>query len=144
MAITTGICNSWVRDAFIGAFDHTASTGHTFRCPLYSSSATLSKSTTAYSNTNELANGNGYTTKGAAIASVTPVLSGDTLVFDFADMSLSSFTTADVRGFEIFDDTHASDASVMVYDFGATNSVTAGTLTIVFPAATAATAIITL
>ena len=49
-------------------------------------SATLNKSTTAYASTNEIANtsGSAYSAKGLALTSVTPVLSSDTAVCDFA------------------------------------------------------------
>lgn len=144
MAITSAICNSWVRDLAIAAFDHTTTTGHTFTVALYVTAATLSASTTAYSATNEVPNGGGYTTGGANAASVTPVLSGSTVVFDWADVSWTSATLTDVRGCLLYDNTHASNASVFVIDFGGAQAVTAGTLTIQWPVADATNAIIRL
>ena len=52
---------------------------------LYDSDATLNKSTTVYTTSEELADSGGYTAKGNALTSVTPVLDSDTAVCDFAN-----------------------------------------------------------
>lgn len=140
MAITSAVCNSWKRDLGIAAFNHTNGTGHTFKTALYTSAATLSKATTAYSATNEIS-GTGYVAAGTAVAPATPVLSTDTVVFDWADASWAGATFT-ARGCLLYDDTHASDASVFVLDFGGDQSVTAGTFTIQWPTADATSAII--
>ena len=140
MAITSEICNSFKVEILTGVHNFTASTGDTFNLALYTSSATLDKDTTAYSSTNEIS-GTGYTAKGNALTSVTPVLSTDTAVCDFANTSWTSasFTS---RGCLIFNDTAAGDPAVCAIDFGGDKTVTSGTFTIEFPAASAATAII--
>ena len=143
MAITSEICNSFKVEILTGVHNFTASTGDTFNLALYTSSATLNKSTTAYSSTNEITNtsGTSYSAKGNALTSVTPVLSTDTAVCDFANTSWTSasFTS---RGCLIFNDTAAGDPAVCAIDFGGDKTVTSGTFTIEFPAASAATAII--
>jgi hypothetical protein len=143
MAITSEICNSFKVEILTGVHNFTASTGDTFNLALYTSSATLDKDTTAYSSTNEITNtsGSAYSAKGNALTSVTPVLSTDTAVCDFANTSWSSasFTS---RGCLIFNDTAAGDPAVCAIDFGGDKTVTSGTFTIEFPAASAATAII--
>ena len=143
MAITSEICNSFKVEILTGVHNFTASTGDTFNLALYTSSATLDKDTTAYSSTNEITNtsGTSYSAKGNALTSVTPVLSTDTAVCDFANTSWTSasFTS---RGCLIFNDTAAGDPSVCAIDFGGDKTVTSGTFTIEFPAASAATAII--
>jgi hypothetical protein len=48
MAITSEICNSFKVEILTGTHNFTASTGDTFNLALYTSSATLNKSTTAY------------------------------------------------------------------------------------------------
>jgi hypothetical protein len=48
MAITSEICNSFKVEILTGTHNFTASTGNTFNLALYTSSATLNKSTTAY------------------------------------------------------------------------------------------------
>ena len=140
MAITSEICNSFKVEILTGVHNFTASTGDTFNLALYTSTATLDKDTTAYSSTNEIS-GTGYTAKGNALTSVTPVLSTDTAVCDFANTSWTSasFTS---RGCLIFNDDAAGDPAVCAIDFGGDKTVTSGTFTIEFPAASAATAII--
>jgi hypothetical protein len=141
MAITSAICNSFKVEILTATHNFTASSGNTFNLALYTSSATLNKSTTAYTTSNEVATATGYTAKGKALTSVTPVLSTDTAVCDFANVSWTSasFTS---RGCLIFNDSAASDQSVCSIDFGGDKTVTSGTFTIEFPAATAGNAII--
>ena len=49
MAITSAICNSFKVEILKAEHNFTASSGNTFNLALYTSSATLNKSTTAYS-----------------------------------------------------------------------------------------------
>ena len=143
MAITSEICNSFKAEILKAIHNFTASSGDTFNLALYTSSATLNKSTTAYASTNEIANtsGSAYSAKGKALTSVTPVLSTDTAVCDFANASWSSASFT-ARGCLIFNDTATGDPSVCSIDFGGDKTVTSGTFTIEFPAASAGTAIV--
>jgi len=59
MAITSAICNSFKNEVLTATHNFTASTGNTFKLALYTSSATLSASTTAYSTSNEITNSSG-------------------------------------------------------------------------------------
>ena len=140
MAITSEICNSFKVEILTGVHNFTASTGDTFNLALYTSTATLDKDTTAYSSTNEIS-GTGYTAKGNALTSVTPVLSTDTAVCDFANTSWSSASFT-ANGCLIFNDTATGDPAVCAIAFGGDKTVTSGTFTIEFPAASAGTAII--
>ena len=140
MAITSAICNSFKTEILKGVHNFTASSGDTFNLALYTSSATLNKSTTAYT-TSEEVSGSGYTAKGNALTSVTPALSTDTAVCDFADTSFTSASFT-ARGCLIFNDSATSDPAVCVIDFGADKTVTSGTFTIQFPAADASNAIV--
>jgi hypothetical protein len=140
MAITSEICNSFKVEILTGVHNFTASTGDTFNLALYTSSATLDKDTTAYSSTNEIS-GTGYTAKGNALTSVTPVLSTDTAVCDFANTSWTSASFT-ANGCLIFNDDVAGDPAVCAIAFGGDKTVTSGTFTIEFPAASAGTAII--
>ena len=74
MAITSAICNSFKQEILEAEHNFTASSGNTFNLALYDSDATLNKSTTAYTTSEELADSGGYTAKGNALTSVTPVL----------------------------------------------------------------------
>ena len=141
MAITSAICNSFKVQILTGTHNFTVTSGDTFNLALYTSSATLNKSTTVYITTNEVATATGYTAKGKALTNVTPVLSSDTAVCDFANVSWTSasFTS---RGCLIFNDTATGDPAVCAIDFGGDKTVTSGTFTIEFPAASAGTAII--
>jgi len=143
MAITSAICNSFKQEILEAEHNFTASTGNTFNLALYTSSATLGASTTAYTSTEEITNtsGTAYTAKGAALTSVTPTLDSSTAVCDFSDVSWTSASFT-ARGCLIFNDSHATDASVCAIDFGGDKTATSGTFTIQFPAAAATTAII--
>ena len=74
MAITSAVCNSFKTEVLQAIHNFTASSGNTFNLALYTSSATLNKSTTAYSSSNEISNtsGSAYSAKGKALTSVTP------------------------------------------------------------------------
>ena len=89
MAITSAVCNTFKTEV-LRAIHNFTNGGNEFKLALYTSSATLNKSTTAYTSSNEVANGNGYTTKGIALTNVTPALSSDTACCDFADVSFTS------------------------------------------------------
>jgi len=142
MAITSAICNSFKAEVLQALHNFTASSGNTFKIALYTSSATLNKSTTAYSSSNEISNtsGSAYSAGGATLTSVTPTLSTDTAVCDFADVSFTSASFT-ANGCLIYNDTNA-DRAVCAIAFGSDKTVTSGTFTIQFPAADADNAII--
>ena len=110
---------------------------------MYTSSATLGASTTAYSSSNEITNtsGTSYSAKGKALTSVTPTLDSSTAVCDFSDVSWTSASFT-ANGCLIFNDSHSTDAAVCAIAFGRDKTVSSGTFTIQFPAAAASTAII--
>ena len=143
MAITSAICNSFKTEILTAVHNFTASTGNTFNLALYTSSATINKSTTAYSATNEITNtsGTAYSAKGNALTSVTPVLSTDTAVCDFADTSWTSASFT-ANGCLIFNDTATGDPACCAIAFGGDKTVSSGTFTIQFPTADASDAII--
>ena len=143
MAITSAICNSFKTEILKAVHNFTASSGNTFNIALYTSSATLNKSTTAYSSTNEISNtsGSAYSAKGQALTSVTPVLDSSTAVCDFANISWTSASFT-ANGCLIFNDTASGDPGVCVVAFGGDKTVTSGTFTIEFPAADASNAIV--
>jgi hypothetical protein len=140
MAITQALCTSFKREILVAEHDFTLTTGNSFKSALYTSSATLSAATTAYTATAEVS-GTGYTATGQALTNVTPSTSGTTALTDFVDQTWTTATIT-ARGALIYNDTHASDAAVLVLDFGSDKTSTAGDFTIVFPAADASNAII--
>ena len=143
MAITSAICNSFKQEILEAEHNFTATTGNTFNLALYTSSATLSASTTAYSSTNEITNtsGTAYSAKGNALTSVTPTLDSSTAICDFADTSWTSASFT-ANGCLIFNDTATGDPACCAIAFGGDKTVSSGTFTIQFPTADASDAII--
>ena len=139
MAITSAICTSFKQEILVGTHDLTASTGDTFKLALFTSSATLGASTTAYSTSNEVS-GTGYSAGGATLTSVTPTTDGTTAVCDFADVSFTSASFT-ANGCLIYNSSQ-SDKAVAVIAFGGDKTVSSGTFTIQFSTADASNAII--
>lgn len=139
MAISTAFCTSFKQGLMQGLHDFDNPGGHTFKIALYTSSATLGASTTAYSATNEVS-GTNYTAGGNTLTAVTPTTSGTTAYTDFADSTWSS-STITANGALIYN-TNSSNASCVVLAFGSDKSSSNGDFTIVFPVANATDAII--
>ncbi len=143
MAITSAVCNSFKTEVLEAKHNFLASGGNTFNIALYTSSATLNKSTTAYSTSNEISNtsGSAYSAKGKALTSVNPALSTDTACCDFNDISWTSASFT-ANGCLIFNDSASGDPAVCSIAFGSDKTVTSGTFTIQFPTADADNAIL--
>ena len=139
MAITQAMCTSFKKELLEAVHNFKNSGGDTFKIALYTSSATMSAATTAYSATNEIS-GTGYTAGGNTLTRVDPSSSGTTGFTDFANTTWSSATIT-ARGALIYNDTD-SDKAVAVIDFGADKASTAGDFTIQFPGADASNALI--
>jgi hypothetical protein len=133
MAITQAMCTSFKEDLFQKEQDLDTDT---IKIALYTSSATLDATTTAYTASGEVS-GTGYTAGGVTLTGATIGTSGTTAYVDFDDpeWTSASFTTA---GALIYNDTTAGDNSIAVLSFGGDFTVTAGTFRIVFPAPGAA------
>lgn len=121
--------------------DFTTGTGSTFKLALYDNSASFTAATTAYTNTNEVANSGTYAAGGGTLTNVTPTSSGTTAFTDFADLSFTSATIT-AYGAMIYNDSAAGNPSVCILDFGGAKTSTAGTFTIIFPTADATNAIL--
>ena len=140
MAITQAMCTSFKKELLEAKHNFLLSGGSDFKIALYTSSATMSASTTAYSATNEIS-GTNYTAEGESLTRIDPSSSGTTGFTDFADESWTTATFT-ARGALIYNETTSGDPAVIVLDFGADKTATAGTFTIAFPAADASNAII--
>ena len=142
MAITTSVvCNVFKTDVLKGVHNFTAApTGNSFKLSMYTSSATLGKSTTSFTTDNQVSS-SGYPAGGKALVNVTPALSTDTAVVDFADLSFVGVSLT-ARGALIYNDTASGDPAVAVLDFGGDKTATSGTFTIQFPTADASNAIL--
>ena len=108
---------------------------------MYTSSASLGATTSAYSATNEVS-GTGYTAGGATLSSqaVAYDSSNNVAYFDAADPSWSSATIT-ARGALIYNNTK-SNASIAVLDFGSDYSSSNGTFQVQLPSAAYNTALI--
>jgi hypothetical protein len=133
------MCTSFKKELLEGLHDFNASGGNTFKLALYTSSATLNAATTAYATTNEIS-GTGYSAGGGTLTNVDPTTSSTTAFCDFNDLTFSTATIT-ARGALIYNSTNGNRA-VVVLDFGADKTSTAGNFTIVFPTADASNAII--
>jgi len=140
MAISQAMCTSFKQELMQALHDFDNPGGNTFKIALYTSSATLGASTTAYTTSNEVPSTGNYSAGGNTLASVTPTSSGTTAFTDFADTTWSSATIT-ANGALIYNSTN-SDRAVAVLAFGGDKTSTNGDFTIVFPAADASNAII--
>ena len=140
MAISQAMCTSFKVELLEGIHDF-GSGGDTFKIALYTSSATLGASTTAYTTSDEVPSTGGYTAGGNTLTvSVTPTSTGTTAFLDFADTTWSAATIT-ANGALIYNSSKA-DRAVAVLAFGSDKTSTAGDFTIIFPTADASNAII--
>lgn len=142
MAITNAMCTSFKKALLDGEMDFSSDTSQTFKIALFTSSASLDASTTAYSSTNEVS-GTGYTAGGATLSiAANPTASGTTVYLDFADAqwTSASFTA---RGALIYK-SGSGNPAVCVLDFGSDKTASSSNFTVVFPAADASNAILRL
>jgi|TARA_R100001594_G_scaffold98027_2_gene132398 hypothetical protein len=153
MAITQALCTSFKQEILQGIHNFTSGSGggtststgsgNAFKIALFTSSATLSASTTAYSSSNE-ASGTGYSAGGAALTNVTPTTSSTTALTDFADVTWGS-SSITARGALIYNSSTtagSANRAVLVLNFGSDKSSSSGDFTITFPTADASSAII--
>jgi hypothetical protein len=148
MAITQAMVTSFKVEILDGV--HNFGTGvvrastaaDVFKIALYTSSATLSAATTAYTTTDEVSSsGTNYTAGGQTLTvSQVPTSTGTTAWLDFDDITWASATLT-ANGALIYNATQSNKA-VAVLAFGADKTSTAGNFTIQFPAANSTTAIL--
>ena len=141
MAISQAMCTSFKVELLDGVHNFDTG-GDTFKIALYTSSATLDASTTAYTTSNEVSSsGTNYTAGGNTLTvSQVPTSTGTTAFLDFADTTWSSATIT-ARGALIYNSSQSNKA-VAVLDFGSDKTSTNGDFTIIFPTADASNAII--
>ena len=141
MAITQAMCTSF-KVGILGAdFNFDTGTTQVFKIALFTSTATLDATTTAYSTSNEVV-GTGYTAGGNTLAiSQVPTSTGTTAFLDFSD---TTWTTATItaRGALIYLADGVTNPAVAVLYLGSDKTSTAGNFTIQFPVADATNAIL--
>ena len=139
MAISSALTTSFKKELLEAVHNFKLSGGDTFKLAVYTSSATLGATTTAFTTTGQ-SSGTNYTSGGANLTRIDPTSSGTTAFTDFADLT---FGTASVtaRGCMIYNSSD-SNKSVAVIDFGGDKTSSAGDFTIQFATASSSAAII--
>lgn len=127
MAITTSMCTSFRAEILQGIH----SSADTYKIALYTSTATMDATTTAYSTTNEVS-GTGYTAGGATLSGFNVTTSGTTAILYWATDPSWANATLTARGALIYNATKSNKA-VAVWNFGADKTSTDGTFTVTLP-----------
>jgi VCBS repeat-containing protein len=130
------MCSSFKQQLLLGEHDLDTDV---IKLALYTSAATLSAATTAYSTSDEVV-GAGYTAGGNTLTGATVSLSGTTAFVDFAD---TTWTTATItaRGALMYN-ASKSNKAIAVLDFGADKTSTSGNFVVQFPANDSSSAIV--
>lgn len=136
MAISQAMCSSFKQQILLGEHDLDTDT---IKIALYTSSATLGASTTAYTTSDEVV-GTGYVAGGNTLAGATVSLSGTTAYVDFTDTTWAS-SSITARGALIYNSSKSNKA-IAVLDFGGDKTSTNGNFTVQFPTNDASSAII--
>lgn len=149
MANTQAICNSFRTELLNGihAFGTTvtrAGTGaDTFKMALFTSAATINASTTAYSNTGELAGTGNYTQGGVTITNGNaPAATGAVAYWTpSASVSWTNLTSSAEFNCALLYNSTQSDKAVAVFVFGA-QSVSSGNFSLTMPTNDASTGLL--
>lgn len=137
-------CDSFKVELYQAIHNFTTGTGQVFKLALYTSAASLSASTTAYTTANE-SSGTGYTAGGVVLTNVTPVLVAaspvaNVVVVTFANPTFTSMTVT-YRKALIYNASQANRA-VAVFVFDSDRVISGGDVTFQMPPATAGSAIL--
>jgi hypothetical protein len=141
LSIDQAVCNSFKAQLLDGDHDFSAAGGDVFKLALYQSNAVLNATTTVFTSTNEVGDSGTYVSGGGILAGQTVSLDSATGIVTFSDLSFTGVTLS-ALGAVIYNSSFGSNAAVCVLDFGAVKTATSGTFTILFPAFTAAAAIL--
>ena len=139
MANTQAVCNSFKAELLGGVHDFDSGSGQIFKLALFQSNANLSAGTTVFTSTNEASTGGQYTSGGGVLQGQQVSLSASTAIVTFSDLSFTGVTLT-AEGALIYNSTGSK--AVCVLSFGGDKTATSGTFTILFPAFTAANAIL--
>jgi hypothetical protein len=142
MAITQAIANAFKKQLLEGDASFKSSGGDVFKLALYTNSATLNSSTTAFTTSGEVANTGTYASGGDKLTGQNTSIASGVAIVDFADLSFTGVTLT-ARGAMIYNTSSAvTNAAVAILDFGGDKTATSGTFTVKFPAFTTAAAIL--
>jgi hypothetical protein len=141
MAITQAMTDSFKVQILSGQQNLVSGSTSTYKLALYTSSATLSNATTAYTTVNEVtSSASNYTAGGNTLTvSTSPTSTGNVAFLSFAN---SSWTNANITANGALIYNSNANTAVAVLAFGSDKTATNGTFTVVFPTADASNAII--
>tara|TARA_R110000824_G_scaffold153125_1_gene324681 strand:+ start:2861 stop:3283 length:423 start_codon:yes stop_codon:yes gene_type:complete len=128
MAISQAICTVFKADLMNTVSNLEA---NTLKMALYTSSATLSQTTTAYSATNEVPNSGTYTAGGKTLTTVGISVVGNTAIFDCDNVTFTSATIS-AQAAVIYNNSLAN-AAICVLDFNSVKSSSSGTFEVQIP-----------
>lgn len=134
MANTSAMCTSFKSEVAQGLHNFTTTTGNVFKVALYTSSASLGASTTAYSATNEVS-GAGYSAGGfawTAAQNITPQTSGTTAYWSWSTNPSWAASSITANAALIYNSTN-SNRAVASIAFGGDFQTSGGTFTIQLP-----------
>jgi hypothetical protein len=148
MANTQAMCTSFKNEILqayhnFGTTVTRAGTGaDTFKAALYLTTATINATTTAYSATNEVS-GTNYTAGGVTVTNATaPTTSGTTAYWTpSANITYTNVTLSTAFDTVLIYNSTQSNRAVSVHTFGS-QTITAGTFTLVMPTNAAGTALL--
>ena len=148
MANTQAMCTSFKNEILqayhnFGTTVTRAGTGaDTFKAALYLATATINATTTAYSATNEVS-GTGYTAGGVTVTNATAPTTSGTTAYWTPSASITYTTVTLTTAFDtvLIYNSSQSNRAVSVHTFGS-QTITAGTLTLVMPTNAAGTALL--
>ena len=138
MAISQAVCNVFKQELLKG--NHDFDGGATYYIALYTSSANMGATTTAYSTSNEVSNSSGSAYSAGGKALTIPAVTGgsgvSTAFVDFANISWTSASFT-ANGALIYrqDGSAPTNDAVVVLAFGGDFTASNGTFTIEFPTA---------
>lgn len=143
---TTAMPTSFKAELPQALHNFTASTGNTFKMALIkvSPTGTYGAASTNYSNitgNSDEVTGTGYTAGGTTLTNVTPTTSGTTAYWTFSPNPSWTSATFSTTACMIYNSTNGNRACY-TGDFGGTQTVAAGTFTVVMPTADASNAIL--
>lgn len=146
MSILQGATTSFKVQLLQGVHNFGPTSPNTFKVALYTASADINASTTAYSTTNEVT-GTGYTAGGNTLTiDVSPTSGNNSSNIPTAYISFSNTSWANAsftaRAALIYNDSASGNPSVAVLDFGADKTVSNDTFQIIFPTPDANSAIV--
>jgi hypothetical protein len=113
----------------------------TYKIALYTSSASLDATTTAYTASDEVPSTGNYVAGGNTLSISTVPSSGGTTAFLSFSNTTWAASTITARGALIYNSTQGN-AAVAIFDFGSDKTTSSGDFTIVFPASNASNAVI--